>query len=77
MFSMENKDILPTIPPPALFENFSSFMYLKATPGYLPLNLTNTSFIVVHLQVCDVCPLEYPKLYCSWGESVGQKGLPG
>lgn len=50
-------------------------MYVKATAEYLPLNLTNTNFIVAHLQALDVFPLEYPKLYHSWGAGVRQKGL--
>lgn len=52
-------------------------MYLEATPACLPLNLTNTNLIVVHLQVSDIFSLKYPKPYCSRGESVGQKGWPG
>lgn len=49
-------------------------MYLEATPACLPLNVTNTNFIVVHLQVCDIFSLKYPKPYCPRGENVGQKG---
>jgi len=64
-------------PPLALLENCSNFMYLKATPVNLPMNLTNTNFTVAHLQACGVFPLEYPEPCCFQGESVGQKGLPG
>lgn len=33
-------------------------MYLEATPACLPLNMTNTNFIAVHLQVCDMLSLK-------------------
>lgn len=52
-------------------------MYLEATPACLPLNLTYTNFIILHLHVCDIFSVKYPKLYCPRGESVGQKGWPG
>lgn len=52
-------------------------MYSKATLVCLPLTLTNANFSIVHLQVCDIFSLKYPKPYCPRGESVGQKGWPG
>lgn len=52
-------------------------MYLEATPAYLPLNLTNMNFIILHFQVCDIFSMKHPKPYCPRGESVGQKGWPG
>lgn len=41
------------------------------------LDLTNTNFIILPLQVCDIFSLKYPKPHCPRGESVGQKGCPG